>query len=250
MFLHPRMPKDQVIQRQAAEGVHAVVELDLRAQSTGRIPLQVFDRSAGMNNVRFEQYLDLEPSVAMSLVERAKESVAKLYAQPPYGANNGSYAPSYQTQPQQRPYAGYAPPQAPNAQPPQPASNPADIAALLGQLDPNSLQRVLATLQTPAQGAPPPSAQQHGRPGPSNGQVDLQAILSSLGGQSASKQGPAGQVAPGQYGAPYGGQSQPLQQQPQQPQQPPQAHQGAPQPGADSAAQVQNIMAQLARHRY
>ena len=64
MFLNPRFPRDAVIQRQVVEGVHAVAELDYRAQQLARIPLQVFDRSAGRNSVRFDQYQDLDPSIA------------------------------------------------------------------------------------------------------------------------------------------------------------------------------------------
>ncbi|KAJ2975687.1 hypothetical protein NUW58_g8286 [Xylaria curta] len=50
MYLNPQFPRDAVIQRQVLEGVHAVAELDFRAQDYGRIPLQVFDRSAGYSN--------------------------------------------------------------------------------------------------------------------------------------------------------------------------------------------------------
>ncbi|PHH86189.1 hypothetical protein CDD83_10600 [Cordyceps sp. RAO-2017] len=60
MYLHPRFPKDQIIQRQAAEGVYGVVDLDLRAQGLGRIPVQAFDRSGAGSNVRFDQYLRTE----------------------------------------------------------------------------------------------------------------------------------------------------------------------------------------------
>jgi hypothetical protein len=105
----------------------------------------------------------------------------------------------------------------------------------MGQVDPVTLQKLIATIQAPSQGGVAPAA----AAAPPNGGLDLQAILSSLGGQQpAAPQ----QVAPqGHYGAPYGA----------QPQAPP--HQQPPQSGppanGDAAAQVQNIMAQLARYR-
>ncbi|KAH8174761.1 RNA recognition motif domain-containing protein [Sarocladium implicatum] len=232
MFLHPRIPKEQVIQRQAAEGVHAVVDLDLRAQSLSKVPVKAFDRSQGLNNVRFEQYVDLDPPTAAEVILRAKASGAAKYGQQQYGG----YTQPYGGQ-QPPPAPGYGPPQShgyPQPPPPQqqPANNPADIAALMSQVDPATLQRLLATMQAPNQsGAPAPAA-----PAP-NGGLDLQAILGSLGGQQpAAPQPPAPQP---QYGAGYGAQHAAQQQPPA----------GAPAGNGDSAAQVQNIMAQLARYR-
>ncbi|KAI1139375.1 hypothetical protein F5Y05DRAFT_381758 [Hypoxylon sp. FL0543] len=84
MFLHPHFPREAVIQRQVMEGVHAVVELDLRAQQTGTISLQVFNRSGGHGSVRFDQYQDLNPTIAAQLVSRAKSQAQPL---PPYGGH-------------------------------------------------------------------------------------------------------------------------------------------------------------------
>lgn len=42
-----------VIRRQILEGVIAVVELSRASQYTGKIPLQIFDRSGGADNVRY-----------------------------------------------------------------------------------------------------------------------------------------------------------------------------------------------------
>ncbi|KAI1149106.1 hypothetical protein F4825DRAFT_464373 [Nemania diffusa] len=72
MLLDPQFSRDTIIQHQILEGVHAVVELDVRAEERGRLSLQVFDRSAGYNNVRFDQYQDLEPAIAAQLVTKAK----------------------------------------------------------------------------------------------------------------------------------------------------------------------------------
>ncbi|KAM0324822.1 hypothetical protein ACHAQA_007788 [Verticillium albo-atrum] len=85
MFLHPNMPRDAVIQRQVVEGVHAVVDLDIRANTTGRFSVRVFDRSQG-GNTRFDEYQELEPHVAAELVVRARALTAappSYHAQPP-----------------------------------------------------------------------------------------------------------------------------------------------------------------------
>lgn len=66
MFLSPRLPLDAVIRRQILEGVHAVSQLDMRSQNSSKIPLQVFDRQGGANNVRFDEYRDLDPRIAQS----------------------------------------------------------------------------------------------------------------------------------------------------------------------------------------
>ena len=54
MLLPPRLSLGAVIKRQIWEGVPAVVKLHRTAQVTGKIPLQVFDRSRGTEDVRFE----------------------------------------------------------------------------------------------------------------------------------------------------------------------------------------------------
>ena len=50
----PNVSLQAVIRRQILEGVHAVVKLARDALNTGRIPIQIFDRSNGVSNVRFE----------------------------------------------------------------------------------------------------------------------------------------------------------------------------------------------------
>ena len=44
-----------VVRRQIIEGVQAVVKIHRRSQVTGKIPLQIFDRSGGTDNVRFDR---------------------------------------------------------------------------------------------------------------------------------------------------------------------------------------------------
>lgn len=234
MFLHPRFPKDKVIQRQAAEGVHAIIELDFRCQNTGKIPLQVFDRSGGPNNVRFDKYADLDPVTAAEVTLRAKASnLAANYnhqhppqhAPPPPQQQYGYPQPAYGTQP---PPAAY-PPQQPAQQPAQPpaGANLAELASMMSKMDNATLTQLLSVVQAGnAQQAAPTHA-------PAPAQPDLQAILGALG-TGAPAQAPAGP----QYGG-YG-QAAPIQP----------GHAAPPQSGeGNSAAQVQNIMAQLSRFR-
>ncbi|KAL7962158.1 hypothetical protein V8C34DRAFT_270928 [Trichoderma compactum] len=234
MYLHPRFPKDQVIQRQAAEGVHGVVDLDLRAQGLARIPVHSFDRSGGIHNVRFEQYVDLEPSTAAEVILRAKASGAANYGQPYGGA--GGYPTQYGAQAPQPPHvAAYPGMQQPGSYPPQAAPSAADLASLIGQVDNNTLQRLLSTIQAGSAGVVP-GGLAHGSAKPAapaaNAPVDIQAILGSLNGGAAPQQ----HHPQMQYGAPYGGQ-------------PPVGVAQQATGTGDAAAQVQNIMAQLARYR-
>ncbi|KAM3518273.1 hypothetical protein NHJ13051_008310 [Beauveria bassiana] len=240
MFLHPRFPKDQVIQRQAAEGVHAVVELDMRAQSIGKIPVQVFDRSGGSNNVRFDQYVDLDPTIAGEVVLRAKAAgtAAAAYPQQPYGGYQQAYHPPLQQHPPRGGPYDAAPPPAPYAQsvPATTASVPnmADVARLVGHVDNATLQRVLSAMAAPVPNTIPNAAV----PPAGNAQVDIHALLGALGG-SPTVQAPAAPAAV-HYGGAYGGGQVPY------------PHPGPPAPGGaangDSAA-VQNIMAHLSRYR-
>lgn len=230
MYLHPRIPKEQVIQRQAAEGVHAVVDLDYRSQSMSKIPVQAFDRSAGSNNVRFDKYVDLDPGTAAEVILRAKASGAPppaAYGRPAYGQPQSygppsAYANAYGNPPPHVPQQ--APP--PAAYPPQQAQpSVEDIARAMGGVDNATLQKILATMQgQPQHVGMPPTPVPAAAPSP---QVDIQALLGSLGGGQPPQQHgpPQPQYGAPQYGAPSQG------------------------PNGDQAAHVQNIMSQLARYR-
>lgn len=236
MFLNPRFPREAVIQRQVLEGVHGVVELDMRAQNTAKISLQVFDRSAG-NNVRFDQYQELDPPVAAQLVLRTKGSVAQQHPVPAYAPQ-----PSFPAQPYGAPtqYGGYA--QAPVQQPP-PATP--DLTALVTQLSqmPNidnaSMQTILASIQQQQAPAHTPInyAAYAGPPQTGGNQLDINALINNISAASANN-GPPGIRSGGMAGYPQPGY--------------PQANQGAPQPvvgSSDPARDVQNIMATLAMFR-
>lgn len=239
MFLNPRFPRDAVIQRQVLEGVHAVVELDMRAQTTAKIPLQVFDRSAG-SNVRFDQYQDLDPPIAAQLVLRAKGSIAPQPTYPP----PANYAPQPYGAPAPAPYGAYQQPPIPAQQPP--AAAP-DLTSLVGQLsqmgnvDNTTLQTILASLQQGPQSHMPalmPHAPPVVTPGASNAGVDLNSLISNLAAASANSAPPtmgvpAMQTYPGSVYPPTN-----------------RGPRGPPAAGSsDPARDVQNIMETLARIR-
>ena len=219
MFLNPRMPLQAIIKRQILEGVHAVSKLDLRAQNSSKIPLQVFDRQGGANNVRFDEYQDLEPKIAAELVLRAKQTPPQTQApNPPY------------SQPQFAAGQSYQPPAVAAPLPPLP-----DIASAIGQMDNATLQKLLGTHFATQQQQNTPAVA-------TNSQIDLTSLLGGLKPPVQTQQGylpqpPASDPYANLAGNPalaslLGNSAPPQQSQPQQ-----------------SAQQVQNIMAQLARFR-
>ena len=50
----PRVSLEAVLKRQIVEGVQAVVQILRKSQVTGKIPLRVYSRNAGIDNVRFD----------------------------------------------------------------------------------------------------------------------------------------------------------------------------------------------------
>ena len=62
LVLGPRIPLGAAVQRQFVEGVLAVVRLSRSNQFSRKIPLQIFDRSAGPEHVRFTGMLFLSSS--------------------------------------------------------------------------------------------------------------------------------------------------------------------------------------------
>jgi nuclear polyadenylated RNA-binding protein 3 len=225
MLLSPRISLPAVIRRQILEGVLAVAQLTRRSQDTSKIPLQVFDRTGGANNVRFDEYQDLEPKIAAELVLRAKQTQA-----PPVAA---AYS-----QPHLAPQQTYQPPTTATA-----TATP-NLANLVGQLDNATLQKLLGTLNAVA---PSPQVTHATNP-----PLDLAGILGGLVQQQQQQQQ---QPTPQQQ-----------QRNPYQSQAPPQNSYASlanndnlasllgsmpaqTQPQGQSAQQVQNIMAQLAKFR-
>ncbi len=183
MFLSPRLNEDAVIRRQILEGVTAVIKLTMRSQDASKIPLKVFDRSRGADSVRFDEYAELEPSIAAQVVIREKAKMVPV------------------VQPQQRPY-GQAPQQygvqLPYQQPAQAQAAPApapNMANILGQVDNATLQKLLASMAPKPQQAPAPTPAPIPQPAApqANSQVDLASLLGML-----SKQAQPAQAAPQQ----------------------------------------------------
>ncbi|KAK4100386.1 hypothetical protein N658DRAFT_101868 [Parathielavia hyrcaniae] len=218
MYLNPRFPRETVLQRQVVEGVHAIVDLDYGAQTKGKIPVQVFNRS-GSSSVRFELYHDIDPPIAAELVMREKSQSGALLAHQlppaqhyaPPTAYGGSQHPHHQPAAAYNPYpypqqSVYPPAQ---QQTQAPAAAPADLASMVGNLDNSALQALLASLQTPQATAAAqqslysgvPAAPASVRSPAAAQQIDMNALLGNLRSAAAATQPVAG------YGAavPAGG---------------------------------------------
>ncbi|MCJ1475138.1 hypothetical protein MMC13_003798 [Lambiella insularis] len=230
----PGVSLEAVIKRQILEGVQAVVKLYRSAQFTGKIPLQLFDRTGGADNVRFEEYDELEARIAAELVIRAKASQSAI----PLSSQN-----QYAAAPQ--PYAA-----APYAQAPQPhqqaaaTGGPPNIANLITSLDGPALQKLLGAMQQNPQ-TPQTPQQQMPLQNPAQNH-NLSALLGGSGMQQHQMHAqqnytyptnqPPQQPPPNfQYGHPY---------QPNPQQAMVQQHQ---QPQVGQHQHVQNIMEQLAK---
>ncbi|KAJ0285607.1 hypothetical protein COL940_003452 [Colletotrichum noveboracense] len=225
MFFNPRFPREALISRLAAEGVHGVVDLDMQAHNYGRIPLRVFKQAPG-GQAMFEDYDNIEPKIAAELVLRQKASAAPPYQPPPqqpypgyggqpYGGQPPAHAPAYPPQGQRLP---------PQAVPQAPAVNQADIASIMSGVDNTTLQQLLAHF---------------GAQGGANGGPAAAQIQALLGGLQAAP-------APAPQPASYGGQAYAVNGAAN-------GHTNGHPPsapaGGDQAAQVENIMAQLAKYR-
>ena len=154
------------------EGVQAVVKIFRQSQVTGKIPLQVFDRREGVNNVRFDEYAELDASIAAELVVRAK-STHFAPGPPQYPQAPNYNAPQY----------GQPPPQHMNPQQAQNPSGPPNLANLITSMDGPALQKLLATMQqNPRTPQTPQSAQ-------TSHTSDLASLLGNFTRQQPQQQG-------------------------------------------------------------
>ncbi|KAI6370463.1 hypothetical protein MCOR25_004201 [Pyricularia grisea] len=245
MFVDVRA-MDNVQQRLIMQGAHASVQLDMRAQTIGKVTMRVFKRTPGVSHVSYDEYRDLDVNIAASLVLQTKNMSRPQQAPPP------TYPPHASSG---YPHAYAAPAYGAPAHT-MPAQQPV-MPGALGQVDPAILQRVLMQLnggQPQAHAAPAaygalphvpvmapaPAAP---APGPAS-QIDINAILNNLRSASAnSVPAPGPGTAPYGTAAPYPGVPNPMS--------PVTGGPGtAPHAGATNANQhVQNIMAQLSRFR-
>lgn len=109
LFLSPRLGLPAVVRQMVKEGVLAIVQCNRQLQMMNKVSLQVFDRSQGFSNVRFDEYAGLDMATAIGLLKRTQQQAV-------------------------------APP------PPPPAPQQANIAAMIAQMDPASLQQVIGAL--------------------------------------------------------------------------------------------------------
>ena len=237
IWLSPRLPLQAVVKRQILEGVHAIVKLLQVNSLSYKIPLQVFDRSSGATNVKFNEYVDLDMNVASDIVLHTKRTQASpssafpltptfnhapQYGQPPIPPVQ-QYSPQGQTQFQPRPPLPaypYPPPQQQFAQPQTPTPSSANSNA------PN-LQQLLANLQQP-NGAQPANI----GPGPAHSRPDLSGLLQNIAANQQNQyQAYSTQSSPQSYGTT------------------PNSAQSYSAGGQQNNSNVQNIMAQLARYQ-
>ncbi|KAL8834174.1 MAG: hypothetical protein Q9170_003875 [Blastenia crenularia] len=273
VFQLPRVSLVAVIKRQIVEGVQAVVRIFRQSQVTGKIPLQVFDYSAGVDNVRFEgkeplptkgdvvlirfqpEYNELDAHIAAELVIRAK--AARLAPPPIHPPSTPSYgAPQYGRPPQALPSQPMVPSQAQ-----QPGGAP-NIANLITSLDGPALQKLLGVM---SQNPQSPHPQQPGQAPVSQQPPQIPDLSSVVGNHQQqtfpgysqyAQSGPPQNQQQSPYGAVVGGQAfanNPAlasllanvgNTRPSMPQgMPPQQQQGPP----AQQQHVQNIIEQLAR---
>ncbi|KAL5002257.1 hypothetical protein BDV10DRAFT_191515 [Aspergillus recurvatus] len=167
LMLGARIPLDAAVKRQASEGVLAVVRLSRPSYLQRKIPLQIFDRSAGVDNVRSIEYPDLEPHMAAEIVVQAQTLQRNApnvpLPSPAYGVPQLPSAPLH--------------PAAPTL-PTQP-----NLANAISHLDGAGLQSLLAALQ---QRPAVPAAQQPIPPVPNAVPTpDLASLLSAATRQPA-----------------------------------------------------------------
>jgi hypothetical protein len=233
IWLSPRLPLNGLVKRQIIEGVQAVVKLAQSNQYNSRIPLQVFDRAAGASNVNFNEYADLDVSIAADIVvhARQKERAGMQHLPPtpqPYTQGRppmqyGHHPPPPQYAPQMQPnYAQQQPPPS-QYQYNQPTHYPTQAPTPATPVsNASNLQQLLANLRQPGEAQTP------------FGQTDRPASdLAGMLGQSGRPQAQGGQYLP-----------------PQPQPQPQQAYGAAPVYGTGQPPQqnVQNIMETLARY--
>ncbi|EFE41945.1 RNA-binding protein (Nab3), putative [Trichophyton verrucosum HKI 0517] len=170
LILSPRIRLSAVVRRQVMEGVLAIVRISRANQYSGKIPLQIFDRSGGMDNVRFNEYSELDLSLAAEVVVHARNSQKPnpIQLQPPL-------------------LPAVLPPQ-PIPQPVPAQSDQAAIANLLSNLDSSTLHTLLSSLnqqqQLQAQQAQQQNRQFHSLPvpvtAPPLNSTNLAALLGNL----------------------------------------------------------------------
>ncbi|KAK9464169.1 uncharacterized protein V1516DRAFT_669755 [Lipomyces oligophaga] len=69
----PNLSMSATVRQMIVEGISGVVVLNLNLQEHSKVSMQVFERTSGSNSVRYDEYVDIEPSVAAEIIVRAKQ---------------------------------------------------------------------------------------------------------------------------------------------------------------------------------
>ncbi|CDM34070.1 hypothetical protein DTO013E5_1795 [Penicillium roqueforti] len=165
LVLGPRIPLGAAVHRQFIEGVLAVVRLSRPNQVSRKIPLQLFDRTAGLDNVRFLDYPELEPNMSAELLSHQSQAMQRGAAPTAFAPNPGFIIPP--AQPMSVPQPGLSA-----------LSNPPNIANLISSLDGPSLSTLLSALQRPPH-SQPVSATQSPFSSPNPPPADLASLLTN-----------------------------------------------------------------------
>ncbi|KAH8593932.1 hypothetical protein B0O99DRAFT_626451 [Bisporella sp. PMI_857] len=206
-----RLSEEEMIRQQVLEGIHAVSKLNMHSQHTGKMSVKIFKRQTYSEEVSFEDYENLDPDIVAQLVIRAKEQSRAAYTNQPSNSYSGippdqqysgpqgyqqSSGPNFQQSHQRPSVPNLQSAAATYAQAPAQSNAAPDLGQLVGQLDNDSLQKLLSSLASQPQqsnGQQPNilhGAFQHSPPAATaNSEVDLAGVLSRL-------------TAPQQYQAP------------------------------------------------
>ncbi|KAF3923318.1 hypothetical protein ABW21_db0203096 [Orbilia brochopaga] len=188
LHMTPRIHLETYIKRQVVEGCQAVVFLTRATQQANKVSIQIF--KGGSNSGQYDEYDMVNPDAAAELVRRACTA-----ASPQYSVPNGY--PNSQYQGQQQSHSGYMPSTQPPmypVNPPQPAPalsaplSQANLTGILQNLDPATLQTLLAQLQSQQQQGGATAAVQNSYIQPAAQQMQKPADLAALLGAAQAQQ--------------------------------------------------------------
>ncbi|CAI7635196.1 unnamed protein product, partial [Penicillium palitans] len=75
LILGPGISLSAAVHRQFIKGVLTVIRLSRPNQISRKIPLQLFDRTAGLDNVRFLDYPKLDPNMSAKLLSHQAQAI-------------------------------------------------------------------------------------------------------------------------------------------------------------------------------
>lgn len=257
-WLNPRLTLAAVVKRQIIEGVQAVVKLTRTMQYSTKIPLQVFDRTPGTTNVNFNEYVELDISIAADIIIQARQKERGTMQRPAtshYPPQQGFQLPQPpphfpQATPVQDPYGEHLQQHFSNSRPQnQQFQQPQPSQYGTPQQSPqtpsgggSNLQELLANLNRQPSGIASQSQSQT-QTTPIQGSAGLAGLLQNVAARQQNQSQPNGAYGLGQSYMPP-----PQQQHPFNQYQNAQPNQQYGNPLQQPQQNVQNIMDQLARY--